>query len=832
MPLENQNSSKKVWGKRARGADGTTPGALFSELSPEEKIQRRKEERAEKKERDRTLSYFKSAREMFTREARGGDAMVLAQAVDGFFQELVKLLKADPSLHLLRNSTICQTIEVALQNSLLIHSKTLLFVLLGHISDVFVSPVASYVMETLLASLAQALSGLVNESTAEDDGGNDALAGELQPDGQGIHVGSGLPSTATLLSHLVQELGESLGNIVCHEVGARALRSLILMLGGFSIRGAPSPHSLVKFHDLLGLLGKDIMQTIEDTFSQEYQTRSVAETWLTVAQTPATSFVIQSLLRVSEEGTMVDKVCRHYLESIQTQQRPLFAEFMVDRKGCHIFESFVAVPTPSTIRDEGERAALSAFEEATPKEAPEGAGSLRLKRNSLAALEKMVQKLPSEESRDKLTMKTHLLECCAWGRALQWLVAAWPSEGAPSLVLPVTFCDGSEADLQRVRIILKAFALFAPSAMHLMYLWDDVFAPRLHLFWSYPSLLGALLTIIRKAALGDVANINMDTSLGAGELDSSSSRPAEGAEEQLTLRKELAQGAAFFNVPQGIQKKICDSICLSIKAESRASGNPLKVLGKSAAEFLLVAQGVMEEDTVVENYEEGVSPKDMQRTSPSSTILGPDVARYILRFHPRASLLLQHDIEKLRLEDLNRIARSRKGSLVLQQYLSVASLSNAASPTQDRQEKTASSSQAALSELNVRRSADMEKTSISRFYRRISPQLTGWAKDKYAGFVIEQLYKASSLVIKENIVLALKPLLEELLKAQKAKPQNTSYGAESEMPTQKEADLAYAIAKKVLQHCFVEQYTYRPDEWRKNAQKQTQVQQLMNQLTA
>ena len=174
------------WGKRPRDSSGDEPFVRFSELSPAAKMERRREERAEKKERDRTLSYFRSVqRALEEQNSGGGDAGALASIVDGFFSELLKLLKADATFYILRNGTACRVIELALTNALLLHVKSLLYVFLGHICELMISPVASFTLETLLASLSQGLSAL-GEASPE------GLEAELLEGGVGTHTGSGV----------------------------------------------------------------------------------------------------------------------------------------------------------------------------------------------------------------------------------------------------------------------------------------------------------------------------------------------------------------------------------------------------------------------------------------------------------------------------------------------------------------------------------------------------------------------------------------------------------------------------------------------------------------
>lgn len=826
-------NTTKVWGKRLRDADGTLSSTPFSELSPEEKLQRRREERAEKKERDRTLSYFKNANQML-QQAAGTDAGMLASAVDGFFQELVKLLKADPSFHLLRNGLICQTIEVALQNALLLHSKTLLYMFLGHLVDLFQSPVASYVVETLLASLAQGLSGLASE----DGNGNEMrlqgnFEAEMQPGGQGMHVGSGLPSTATLLSHVVEEISESLETFFSNEVGARAMRSLILMLGGYSIRNAPPPHSLVKFHSILGPFADSIIRTMEEVYHRDFQTKNLAETWITAAQTPGTSFILQSLLRVSEEGTQVDTACRAHLEKLHYQQQPLLQELLVDNMGCHIFESFLKVPTPAQVCEDGDNAMQSLFA-ASVSSSPLG---------KLSEIEKIALGSTATNDSEKhidAELKEKMLRNCAWGRALKMVNGVWSSGAASSQVFGGI---GGDDSVQRARFILQDLAVFAPSSLHLLLLWEQIFLPRLSLFWKYPALTGALVAFLRKAALDGSSSAMPITAPSEGI--SGSRHRSEEEEENLAILKDKAQGVRFFSVPVGFQKQVCDTICRSIKEDGMTLIRHQNKSCKCEAEFLLIHHASNEEEPV--SAGEAVSDSSPAKGSSFMTTTshpnrqsntGPDIARYLLRFQPFASTMLQHSMEKLRVEDIQRVAHHRRGSLVLQQYLYASALVSPPPTTQPPQaghipvgpshqnrHPQRDSKPSASAPLN----AEAEKTPVGRFFRRISSFLPQWSKDKYAAYVVEQLYQVSSLLIKESMVQSLIPLFEEVSARRKmAAPRRQNPNEEIE--EEKEERISFVIAKKVLQKCFVEQYMYRQDEWRKTAQRQCQVQHLTGKM--
>eukprot|EP00796_Vickermania_ingenoplastis_P012466 gene12466-8550_t len=743
-----------VWGKRHRGSDGATEAVTrFSELTTEQKAQRRKEERLEKKERERTMAYFMAAQR--TLQPGATDPIMLASAVDGFFQELVKLLRADPSFCLLRNVQICQTIEMALRNALLLHSKTLLFVFLGHVPTLITSPVASYVFETLLASISQGLSGLAT-SVSDAEGNSAALEEEMRVGGQGIHTGSGIPSTATLLSHALEELGDMVETLLTHDAASRTTRSVILMLGGLPIRGAPPPHPAVRFQTLLGPLAEKVMHTVESWYRSEYHMTDAGEIWLTAVQTPSTSILLQSLLRVSSEGTRVDDACRQYLERLTYRRAPLLQELLLNGMGCHVFQSFLQVPTPAALCVEGDDTILA-----------------------VAAAGRCLT--PDEVA--------HLLQGCAWGRSLRMAQRAW----GPDLA--------AAHDSPHAHFVLQDLARYAPSGAHLFILWREAFSLLLPVCWSRPRLGAALVALLRKAALDGAESV--------GPQETDGTQRSDDAAEAAAIQKDIGQGVRFFSVPCAIQRIICEDICQSLKAHQIDERRH----AKGAAEVLLVQLA-----GATDPNDNGEAHPPTESTEVPAGF-GPDVARYLLRFHPRASAMLQHSVEKLRVEDLQRAARHRKGSLVLQRYLHTAAI--IASPLKNVQQSAETKTPSGSATLVH---AEHDKSPAGRFFRRVYPFLIDWVQDTYAGYVVEALYDTAPLAIKEGIVQCLRPLLDRT-----NKPELTT--READTPEAKALRLRTVIAKKVLQKCCVEQYAYRPDEWRKLAQRQFQVRQLMGKMT-
>lgn len=972
------SSTPKVWGKRSWDADGSSTSTLFRDLSMEQKLKRRREERAEKKERERTLSYFTNTQKILLQQgaqSSGENDGMLAGIVDGFFQELVVLLKADVSsaspssssspFHLLRNGVICQTIELALKHSSLLHCKSLLFLFLGHVMPLITSPVASFVWETLIAGLEQGLSQLVrseegmpliksNHTTITTNSSSPAFLGpsdldterdgdktfdasnisvmsafskEMQDGGQGIHAGSGIPSTATLLSHAVEEVMENMETLLSHEIGARTIRSMILALGGYSIRHLPPPDVRVRFPALLGSLGTSIVNNLERYYAREYSTSDLSETWLAALQVPSTSYLIQSLLRVSEEGCRVDDVCRVHLESIRyRQQHSLLQELLQDATmGWHVYKSYIKVPTSLAVCDEGEKAAQNwplvdsvmesskrnsmekgrgEGEKTPPLEETEGKGeegeekegrggvkggkrkatlqsdrkqgvktALPKERTVSVAYEEPTDALVHHTSDGRViqggeeykTQKRSFLSSSAWGRSLKIMKRVWKNSNAGDDVAelasahqtngvfsassPFPRCFTGEGGIQRARLLLQDLALYSPSATHLYLLWEYIYLPYLEMYWQHPELLGALVAFVRKAALGEqgalalwISSPNHHQSEGRSRhplsTGTSATQHSKEEEEALRVQKEEGQGVRFFNVPPRMQKSICDAICKSFSTSKK---------GTTISEFLLFHDHREQADE--EPTDDGAgsrgwnslsTPKENEVSSPYSSRAGADLIRYLLCFHPQASLMMQHSIEKLRIDDLQRAALSdRKCSLVLQQYLHAATMaysahphSTTSSPAENLQPSTSTSFTTSSTPSGVSMRCDSvrhDKAPAARFFRRISPFLRSWAQNKYGGYVIEELFQIGSLALKESMAQTLTPLYHEVAKQQKyyAQVHHKKANLGSETTSAQEAN-NIIVAKKILQKCSVEQYIYRPEEWRKAAQQQCQAQNLLN----
>jgi hypothetical protein len=116
-------------------------------------------------------------------------------------------------------------------------------------------------------------------------------------------------------------------------------------------------------------------------------------------------------------------------------------------------------------------------------------------------------------------------------------------------------------------------------------------------------------------------------------------------------------------------------------------------------------------------------------------------------------------------------------------------------------------------------SNDADGGAVGRLFRRLKPYLIDFAQDKHAAYVVEALYSHSPIGVREQIVQTLLPLM-----APRKRPRVDADSADPD-----ESGKMF-IAGKVLQHCCVEQYKHRPDEWRKTIERHAHVKKLMRRI--
>ncbi|CBH15152.1 hypothetical protein, conserved [Trypanosoma brucei gambiense DAL972] len=571
----------------------------YSDLPPNVKLQRRRQERQEKKEKERTLAYFTSVHRALEEQS----AETLVAFVDGFFVELIKLLRADTSLHLLRNGTVCRTIEAALASSQLLHCKSLLYILLGHVYDLAASPTASRTLEAIIASIVRGVSVFRRTDSS-------AFSAEME---EGGASSNGVPSASTLITCVVEELAERAGEVLLHDAAARAVRSIILFLGGFwNSTGTASslPHG-VKFYAQLDTLGTALMCVVEPTFGVSCGD-GVANIWLQVAKTPTASFVVQSLLRVCERETKLDTSVRQRLEVIHNDGSQLLRQLLMDPLGCHLFQAYLRVPVPASVLKDYD--SFSSYQCSGTAPTSSGSGKRFIK---------MLRDVAAEEppNPDELA---HEKTC--WDKALAIVVEALDD-----------LLDPAGSSVGHAVFALQDLVLFAPTAVHLERVWEQLLERiGLRTLLASPKLVQVLIVFTRKCAFSNPLPTVVES-----EDRSAEAAPLEGGfvgdmvpkDVEQSIYNDLSQGVRYFPTSTEFQKKVLTAL-LRVARE---------LCPKGAAQFLLVDGGLQDK--------------------------GFELARYIMHFVPAASAVFLHAIERLRRSDVETLLYHPKGSLVFQQFL-------------------------------------------------------------------------------------------------------------------------------------------------------------------
>nr|CCC93410.1 conserved hypothetical protein [Trypanosoma congolense IL3000] len=583
-------------GKRSRWDE---QGARYSDLDPAVKLQKRREERQEKKERERTLSYFTSMQRAL--EQQSSDT--LGSLVDGFFVEVIKLLREDSSLHLLRNGTVCRTIEAALLNCELVHSKSLLYVLLGHVCNLATSPTASRTLEAVIGSIARGVRAL---SESDDE----LFATEMEEGGCGVN---GVPSAATLVTCVVEELVEYAGDVVVHDIAARTVRTIVPFLAGFGVAsgGVVMPPGGVRFTVQLDILGLALMDAVERVFS-DGSVKSSVDVWLRVAAVPSASLIVQSLLRACKHGTRLDSSVRQRLEAVDDDNSTLFRRLLMDPLGCHLFQAYVKVPVPAPL--------LEAFDAAPSCQCLRGDVDLH-------ACGKRPPGMPGDASLGSTSGVEGLaMERTCWDKALDVAVNALDE-----------LLDPTGGSCAHAAFALQDLVLYAPSALHLDCVWQQLLERiGLTVLLSSPKLAQVVAAFVRKCAFtSSVAAAKGDEGGFAAPVTVVGGFPGDVIPKDVeqAVLNDVAQGVRYFPTSMEFQKVVVTALCRVMRELCR----------KGAAQFLLVDGAVQDR--------------------------GFEIARYMMHFAPSASAMFLHAVERLCLSDVEALLRHPKGSLVLQQFL-------------------------------------------------------------------------------------------------------------------------------------------------------------------
>lgn len=677
------------WGKRPRDGDGES-FVRFSELTAQQKAQRRREERAEKKEHSRTMSYFASIqRALDAQAAQSADPGARSSLVAGFFSELMQQLKADRTLHLLRNGTVCRVIEAALTHAQLLQAKSLFYVLLGRMWDLVTSPVASFVLETTVWAMVH---GCIELAKEDEQQNGEQLALEMSEGGAGVHPGSGVPSCATMFRSFVDEICEHMVDIVHHDIAARALRSILFLLGGKSfaspegrvathVLGQPASGVSVVFTGAMDQIAESVAQVVQTNFASGASSRhasrkqngcasadethdtgdgakgdtacsggadeDAASAWLSAAQTPNSSLILQSLVRVAPCGSVTDVVIRQRLAQLQCRDahgrcQPLLLQLLHHSIGCHVFQAFTAAPVPDFVVAAGDAVALRQQNACTT------VGALLASMGvDAVSVDDLVRRRGNTEEddddvastcNDEPSLRQGVLaqyDCC-WGKALGILEQTNLDE----------LIEFGSPTVQSMGHVLHDLLLYAPTAVALQLAWTRIVQPRLGVFMACSALSGVLTALTRKCAFaGSIQSSPALSPSGRSRVECgkevrSSSSAGEGtglalvpADIDAQLHMDEMQGVRFFDVAVSMQTEVCAAMCAAI----------VKLDKYGALQYLCAKASLGQR--------------------------GYELARNVLHMHPSASLPLRESIEKLRQCDLIDLLKHARGSVVFQQLL-------------------------------------------------------------------------------------------------------------------------------------------------------------------
>lgn len=760
--------------------DGEASGRpTFRDMDPDAKLQFRRKERDAKKDRERTLGYFQSAKTALDDTVREGlDGSMVSGIVDGLFSELLKKLRDDPQLFLLRNGVVCRAIEAAvLHNSNLLHTKTTLYQLLGKIDALAASPTSSFVLEALLNNLSMLLA-LSDDPTERDTSLVERVESEVDPDGAGSHPGSGLPNAYTLLERVEGEVKEKVDALLVDNGGSRVLRALCLVLAGLppSLRQEDkvvlrsSSHRPV-FEDLLTHLAQAILDSVERVYMPDasHQAPRRADAWVAAASCTTASLVIQTLLRC---GTVpdVNALLRKKFESLTLrnsdgEKTPLLASLLRDPLGSHVFQAYLKMPP--TVAEQ------MSLQRSTDEATSASEAFVR-------QLEKKSHPITQTEVREEWWSRARRehSDCfhTPWDVSLGYVLAVLDSE---------LLCEGSE-EVRQASFLLQDLATFAPSLLHLGVFWEEVLQTRLQQMVDIPALTAVLVRFTRKCAHDGTENPQRTASADARPSSSFS------VESNSAVSKDQRAGARYFPCPVDFRKAVSSAIMNVLK--------PLHVKGPWQA--LLVEQMLGEH-------------------------VGFEIVGNLLLFGPVASAMLLHALDKLNVEGLKAVALHPQGSHCLQQWIKCA----AQAPSRSAKATPNSKEDKALQDGGL--------FAVRRLARRMAPMLEELAGDKSGCHVVEGLFDAAPMDVKETVVQQLVPLFQRAREAQKAPTAAVEETRKRQREENPEEDVGAApplegstlfYQSKVFSKLCVEQYLHRADEWRSNVAKVQHVQRLMTRI--
>ena len=795
----------------------------------------------------------------------------IADALDGFCTEFSKCVKSNPTL--LRHSAVCRALEQVLTGAERHHLESIMYVLLGVniVEDLMLSPTASYVFETLLAAIHIAC--CVNHSAEHHSNGGSGM----EVSGRG-----GMPPLEELLETMVERIlagelssatadvtapphragggrpakqpagaGHAVARIVYNRCGAKAYAALILTLAGVATKHsvtmlrrlndddaasvgahamlpARAPARLVYDPMDRRLLRITVMAALDacEAPPPDVEAPGHVSTWaseaagsgewtaVNAACHASATFVVQASFRAAfaHRGLMpklTDRLQALYLDSSTPAPQALVA---------HPIGSFVVEAAVAT-GDVGAWQLL--FESVTERRVEADVSRLRF------AVTALCRSAPSEPHLRQLWSGCFMKQLPAWlsGTPGRPTDPAAVKDVDPTTLAAPHVAAATAADQSAP---LDALIVFCKRAMALPQATADKAKSSSSSHDASGVALAASIGFRREVGEGIMAalrGIDVAAQDDAPQFAEGHEYGAEGG--GLSLRPATKKGPAHMLVvlgmPCGVQGwDLCDALLHFGRTASSALVNsfekipiqdldaiPRTAAGSKVMQTLVTLLAQPDPTAAKLNPSGSTAPQPSASTLKKGSSSGGGTALSVVaattttsntakgRMNAAAAAKRKlEQIEKKKLGKSNQVAAVAKKSAVVGPQRSATPLASVAA---SGSKSSSTPAQAA--------SALVATTQFARFYRRVAAFLVSWSRHPTASFLVEKIYlTALDAALKEDLV---KKLSEVYLEAK--------------------SDFYFA---KVALSCNVEQFRYRPDEWRAIASRTAHVRELMSSILA
>lgn len=727
------------------------------------------------------MAYFTSVTRVL-QDAVSADAQtaatMLPNIVSGFITELSKRYKQDATL--LHNKAICRTIESVLAVvATTSHLEPLLLLFAPKITELMMQPTSSYVVETLLACTYHVLDVVAADTGANGDDGADDSTAALAVNQASVNA---IARIEEVLTGIVGDVCEACNELASNTCGAHSVTSLCHMLCGVPIRGVPRATARTQWFPRLAL-------RVTEEFVATVRKWGVGMAgWMSCCTTATSAVLLQGLLRCAATSEAIYRtLVVNGVESIPA----LIPALVTHPVGVHVVQAYLRTRHPG--------AAAAAAAEQGPE-------------------------MPWRRVLAHLTPRLDAI-CQAAVDASNTLGGGGggiddeqeTDEGHKRRKRRGDYGDGEGAEategLHHALYCLQDLALYTRSEAELREFYDVVVKSRLETLLSCQALTFILVKLTRKLASSGSSSSSSGGANG-GDEDAESEGVAGTSEKKADHRSKVkadeAAGVTYFQTATELRRDVCNDITSALKVR-----NP-----KGAAHVLLV-------DRVLADT-------------------GVELASNIVQCGRTAAATFLHTLDKARQEDLVMVAKNAHGSRVLQLIIetisvdaapksgfSLRSLTAAAAaapsqPVAPRQQQHQGNNKNQPKQQQQRGKTPVgpapapvdgsgaapapqhqqqtPRSLFHRFFRRFEPALVQLATDRFGGFVVQAFYEFGPVDVKEAIVKALGPHFNDL-----------------------SADF---YGKKVIVKCCVEQFLFRADEWRKLAERNSNVKLMLQQVLA